>query len=283
MSTITPTIPRRTLAFLWHKYVNIARVSLIERLAYRGDFFLATALRFLPLITTILLWHAIYAGSGTSTLAGYTYNEMIAYLLLIHISRMFSSMPGLSTGIARDIRNGGLKKYLVQPLDLVGYLLAYRVAHKIAYIVTSALPYGLLFLLCRHYFPGWPDPVTFSAYVLALFLGFAIGFFCEVCLGMVGFWMLEVSSLLYIVNTINYFISGQMFPLDLLPDWLATPLRSLPFQYLAYFPAAVFLGKIQGVELWWGLAQASGWACLFLILARLLYHRGLRSYSAFGG
>ena len=65
---------------------------------------------------------------------------MIAYLLLVHISRMFSSMPGLATGMARDIRDGTIKKYLIQPLDMMGYLLSYRAAHKTAYIATTALP-----------------------------------------------------------------------------------------------------------------------------------------------
>ena len=67
---------------------------------------------------------------------------MIAYLLLTHVSRAFSSMPGLASGIARDIRDGSLKKYLIQPLDMLGYLLAYRAAHKTAYIATVALPYA---------------------------------------------------------------------------------------------------------------------------------------------
>ncbi len=49
---------------------------------------------------------------------------MIAYLLLTHISRMFSSMPGLAGGIARDIREGTLKRYLIQPMDMIGYLLS---------------------------------------------------------------------------------------------------------------------------------------------------------------
>ena len=85
---------------------------------------------------------------------------MIAYLLLTHISRMFSSMPGLAAGIARDIREGTLKRYLIQPVDLIGYLLSYRVAHKVAYIVTSALPYGMLFFVCRGFFDGLPGPMT---------------------------------------------------------------------------------------------------------------------------
>src|SRR5438445_13854553 len=84
------------------KYWNILRASLVERMAYRADFFLSTLLRFLPMLTTILLWQAVFAGAGGDvSLGGYGRDEMIAYLLLVHISRMFSSMPGLANGIAR--------------------------------------------------------------------------------------------------------------------------------------------------------------------------------------
>src|SRR5947209_5201394 len=115
----------------------------MERLAYRGDFLLAGVLRFLPLVTSILLWRAAYDGAppDKKTFQGFTFDEMVAYLLLVHVSRMFSSMPGLAYGVARDIREGTLKKYLVQPLDLIGYLLSYRAAHKSAYIATSVIPY----------------------------------------------------------------------------------------------------------------------------------------------
>src|SRR6202008_4845361 len=65
---------RRTV----RKYFNIFRVSLIERMAYRGDFLLGTFLRFLPLITTILLWQAIY-GRSDRELFGFNFRQMIAY------------------------------------------------------------------------------------------------------------------------------------------------------------------------------------------------------------
>ncbi len=269
------------------KYLNIFRVSLIERMAYRGDFLLGTCLRFFPLITTILLWHAVYQGAekeGKERLAGgFTLHQMIAYLLLIHVSRMFSSMPGLSAGIASDVREGHIKKYLLQPLDLIGYLLAYRAAHKAAYIATSALPYAGLFWLCSGYFDGLPDPLIFLGYVASLLLAFVIGFFFEAAMGMVGFWFLEVSSLLWVVNTLNFFVSGQMFPLELLGHSWDVLLRSLPFQYLAYFPAVVFLGRVTGPDLLRGLLIESAWAVAMILLSRWLYARGLRRYSAFGG
>jgi ABC-2 type transport system permease protein len=268
------------------KYSRIVRIALIERMAYRADFFLSTFLRFLPMLTTILLWHAIYAGAGKvedGAMAGYRFREMIAYLLLVHISRMFSSMPGLANGIARDVRDGSLKKYLLQPIDMIAYLVSYRLAHKLAYIATSALPYGVLFFLCRGFFDGFPDPVTMLAYIASLLLAFLVGFFFEATIGMISFWLLEVTSFLYVINTLNFFVSGHMFPLDLLPPFWAGLLKMLPFQYMAYFPAAVFLGKIRGPDLAYGLLAELLWALAFIVLARFLYRVGVRRYSAYGG
>ncbi|AMV39861.1 ABC transporter permease [Planctomyces sp. SH-PL62] len=265
------------------KYARIFRVSLIERMTYRGDFFLATILRFLPIVTTILLWKAIYEGSGQDELGGFRYREMIAYLLLTNISRMFSSMPGLAAGVAREVREGTLKRYLIQPLDLTGFLLASRVAHKAAYITMSFLPYAGLFYLCRGYFDGFPDAATLAAYAVSLILSFLVGFYFEASVGMVGFWFLEVTSLLYIVMTLNFFISGHMLPLDLLPQPWSGILKVLPFQYMAYFPAVVFQGKIRGTELILHLGLELFWAVAFFVLARTLYRAGLRRYSAYGG
>ena len=47
--------PEPPAAAKLRKYLRIYRVSLTERLVYRGDFFLSTILRFLPMVTTILL------------------------------------------------------------------------------------------------------------------------------------------------------------------------------------------------------------------------------------
>ncbi|MGP0067356.1 MAG: ABC transporter permease [Isosphaeraceae bacterium] len=282
--------PRRTVLL---KYLAIFRVSLSERMTYRGDFLLGTILRFLPMVTTILLWKAIYkgadetAGPSKAVLGGssitFTYHEMIAYLLLTQISRLFSSMPGLAGGIAKEIREGTLKRYLIQPMDMIGYLLTYRIAHKAAYIVTSFIPYVLLFSICHEYFEGFPDAPTLLAFAVSLILGFLVGFFFEACVGMVGFWFLEVTSLLYIVMTLNFFISGHMLPLDLLPEPWAGLLKAMPFQYMAYFPAVVFLGKVKGTTLLLHLFFEILWAVFFMLLARGLYRLGLRRYSAFGG
>jgi ABC-2 type transport system permease protein len=45
----------------------------------------------------------------------------------------------------------------------------------------------------------------------------------------------------------------------------------------------VFLGKVKGADLAWQLLGELAWAIAFMLLARGLYRKGLRRYSAFGG
>ena len=92
---------------------------------------------------------------------------------------------------------------------------------------------------------------------------------------MVGFWFLEVSSLLFVYMLFTFFFSGHMFPIDMLPGLPGTTIvQAIPLQYLAYFPAAVFLGKIQGAELAWGLGLQLVWVVFFHRACRLTFSPG---------
>lgn len=269
---------------------TILRICIEERLVYRGDFALGTLMRFLPIVTQIFFWGAIFAAAGKSKLAGYSQNEFIAYFLLTMITRAFSSMPGLASGVAREVREGTIKKYLIQPIDLVGFLLLSRIAHKLVYYVVALLPFALVFYLCRGYFSGWPDATTMAAYFASLLMAFLLGFFLECAIGMISFWFLEVSSLLFVYMLFNFILSGHMFPLEVL-EQIPQPwgpmihgfVDLLPLKYLAYFPSAVFLKKVEGPKLVEGLLMQFAWLLFFIIVCRVAYARGVKRYSGFGG
>jgi len=268
---------------------TILRIALEERLVYRGDFALGTLMRFLPIVTQIFLWYAIFDGARTSSqtvedvrLVGYRYQEMVAYYLLAMVARAFSSMPGLASGIALQIRNGEIKKFLIQPVDMLGFLLLNRVAHKLAYYSVAIAPFALVFFLCRSYFGGWPDAWTLVAFLSSLIMAFLLGFYLEASIGLIGFWFLEVTSLLFVYMLFSFFLSGHMFPLDMLGN-LQYLVDFLPLKYLAYFPAAIFLGKVSGAELVRGLWLEVAWLVFFIFFARFMFNRGVKRYSGFGG
>ncbi|MGE3316110.1 MAG: ABC transporter permease [Planctomycetaceae bacterium] len=264
----------------------ILKTCLEERLVYRGDFAFSTLIRFLPIVTQIFLWGAIYGvntDAPRGTLNGYSYSNMVAYYLLAMVGRAFSSMPGLSEGIARDVRDGTIKKYLTQPIDMLGYLFWHRIAHKLVYYFVATGPFVLVFYLCREYFDGLPDTYTLFGWIASLLLSFLVGFLIESLLGLLAFWFLEVSSLVFIFMMLNYFLSGHMIPLDWLPSPFSDWVQYLPFKYLAYFPSAVMLGRYDHAALSRELWIEVGWVIALFTANRIAFARGVRRYGAFGG
>jgi len=270
----------------WRVHWVILRTALEERLVYRGDFMFATLVRFLPIVTQIFLWNAIYnvAVRGADVrLNGYTYAEMVAYYLLTMVGRAFSSMPGLSRDLALEIREGTLKRYLTQPIDMLTFFFWSRVAHKLVYYLIAIVPFTIVFVLCRNYFEHVPTALEWVSLIIALGLSFLLGFLMESLIGLSGFWLLEVGSVSFIFMMLSYFLSGHMLPIDWLPQPLAGWVGSLPFQYLAYFPSAILLGKFTSAELQWHLFLAATWTLLFWGINRVVFARGLRRYGAYGG
>ncbi len=266
-----------------HKYLTVFQISLSERLVYRADFFISTFLRFIPIVTTILLWRAIYDGAGREQVGGLDYNQMVSYYLCIMIVRAFGSMPKLASGISSDIRDGELRKYLIQPVDYLTYLLTLRTAHKLVYFLMAAVPYALVFWMCRRYLPGWPSPAQFSVAVVSLVLAFLIGFLINALIGLMGFWFLEVASFLHIFMTAQYFLSGHMFPLSMLPEGVQRAVTWMPFAYETYYPTLVLLQRYSLEESLLVVLRQAIWVVLLAAAVRLLWNRGLRRYAAFGG
>ncbi len=267
----------------------ILKTALEARLVYRFDFLFATLVRFLPIVTQIFLWGAIFGSQGNKELLGYSYSNMVAYYLLTMVSRAFSSMPGLASGIANEVRDGTVNKYLTQPVDMIGFLFWHRVAHKLAYYAMAALPFAIVFWLCRNYLPGWPESHVTMAWLASLVMGFLIGFLLETLIGLIAFWFLEVSSLVFIYMMINYFLSGHMIPLEWISKasifgiQIGSFVEYLPFRYLAYTPSAIMLGKIPSDQLSRVLLIELAWVVGLLIAVRFAFNRGVKRYSAFGG
>lgn len=260
----------------------ILRTAIEERLTYRADFAFSTLVRFLPIVTQIFLWSAIFQNASGRSIQGYKFSEMVSYYLLVMLTRAFSSMPGLSTGIAGSIADGSVRKYLIQPVDMLDHLFWHRIAHKLVYYAVATGPFALVFWLCREHLPAWQGWPIMLAFCSSLLMSFAIGFLIEALIGLVAFWFLEVSSLIFIYMMLSYFLSGHMIPLELLSKWIPF-VDYLPFRYLAYTPTAILLGKIPAEHLPAELLIQAGWIAGLFGLNRYAFNRGVLRYSAFGG
>ena len=102
-------------------------------------------------------------------------------------------------------------------------------------------------------------------------------------IGMLSFWFLEIGSFMYIFMILQYFLSGHMFPLSLLPDGIREVVQVLPFAYETYYPTMLILQALPRDEMLQVLLVELIWITVLAAAARLAWRRGLKRYAAFGG
>ena len=111
----------------------------------------------------------------------------------------------------------------------------------------------------------------------------AIQFFIAYSLAMLAFWILEISTIVFILYSFDYFLSGHLFPLDIMPAWLRGFIKWSPFTYELFFPVQIYLERVQVTQLATCLTIQAGWVVITRLLARWLWSRGVRQYQAVGG
>jgi ABC-2 type transport system permease protein len=138
-------------------------------------------------------------------------------------------------------------------------------------------------LSLHQYFVLPKDWASFGLFLFATLLTALLQFFMSYTMAMLAFWVLEVSTFIFIVFAFEYIASGHLFPLDILPHGLQQVLQYTPFPYQLYFPVSLYLGKVSGPDLARGFAIQAGWVLIMYCMARLMWNRGIRKYSAVGG
>jgi ABC-2 type transport system permease protein len=124
---------------------------------------------------------------------------------------------------------------------------------------------------------------AFGWFLVSTALTALLQFFTSYTMAMLAFWVLEVSTFIFILFAFEYIASGHLFPLDILPPTLERVLYFTPFPYQLYFPIGIYMGRTTGAELARGLAVQLLWVIGAYLLARFAWKRGIKKYSAVGG
>ena len=266
------------------KYWHVVKIGIQDMLVYRVNFLFRALFGFIPLLATIYLWRTIYAGKVTdASIAGYTLAGMISYYLLVTIVDAFTAVNEDDWKIAADIKDGNISQFLLKPIDYLTYRFCLFVTGRAIYIVVAFVPIGLFIFFMREYFVFPADAKTWGCFIVSVVLTALLQFFLSYTMALLAFWVLEVSTFIFILFAFEYIAGGHLFPLNILPPAISTVLNFTPFPYMLYFPVSVYLGKSQGDALWQGLAIQTGWVVLFYLLARFVWSRGIKKYSAVGG
>jgi ABC-2 type transport system permease protein len=171
----------------------------------------------------------------------------------------------------------------LKPVDYLTYRLCLFFSGRLAFMAMAIIPLAIFIFCFRSNVVGPASTEAAVAFVISLFMTALLQFFMSYAMAMLAFWLLEISTLIFILFAFEYLASGHMFPLDMLPPVIQHLLAFTPFPYQMYFPVGVYLGRVAGAELLQGMVIQLGWVVAMYLLARFMWRRGIRKYAAVGG
>lgn len=266
------------------KYWHVFNIGIQNTLVYRVNFLFRATFGLVPLMATLYLWRAIYASNPDNpNVAGYTLAAMTSYYLVTTVVDALTAVTEDDWQIAADIRDGRISQFLLKPMDYLTYRLCLFGAGRVVYATAALLPVGLFVALQHPYLIGPPDAGHFAAFALSTLLTALLQFLLSYTMALLAFWLLEISTFVFILFAFEYVAGGHLFPLDILPAGVLAVLQFTPFPYQLYFPVSIYLGRVSGAGLLQGLVVQTAWVLIAYGLARWVWARGIKHYSAAGG
>ncbi len=265
------------------KYGYAISLGIQSTLVYRVNFVVRALFGLVPLLALILLWRAIHEGQANPDIGGYSQSEVITYYLIVNVVVALTAVTEDDWQIAADIRDGKISQFLLKPIDYLRYRLCLFAAGRIVYTAAAVIPTAVFLWSQRENLVAPASGLHFGVFAASVVLTGLLQFFVSFTMALLAFWVLEVATFIFILFAFEYVAGGHLFPLDMLPSWLQAVLHLTPFPYMLYFPVSVYLGRVQGALLWQGLLVQGCWVAATYLLARAVWSRGLRRYSAVGG
>jgi len=282
VSVGTASFNSKSAASSFLKYWKLFEIGLQNTFVYRWNFLLRTIFGIVPLIGMIFIWRAVFESSG-KPIAGYEYSSMIFYFMVTVFLDNLITPTEDEWQIAAEIREGRISAYLIKPMNYLLYRITAYLSYRLLYIAVVLIPILGLAVFFREYIRLPTHFSTWPVLALSTLMAAGIQFFIAYGIAMLSFWILEISTIVFILYSFEYFLSGHVFPLDIMPPWLQGFLHWSPFTYELFFPAQIAMERVRGAALWEGLAIQAGWLIFVTVLARVVWTQGLRRYQAFGG
>ena len=259
------------------KYFAIFKTNLLNSLAYPAELVTRGGMILIFMWVFYQLWRVTFSASGSSSMNGLTLRDTIWYLLLAETLEL--GRPRLSRTISDQVKDGSIAYILNKPYHFLLYQLSNGLGESIIrmamlFIIGGALVWGMAGPP-----PGLQNwPLAFLALAGAWLLHFCAG----ALIGLAAFVAEEVAPFEWIYQKFVFILGGMLIPIDFYPGWLQTVTKALPFPYMMYGPARLFVEPNPQIFIQIMTGQFV-WLAVLGGLLIFVFSRGMRQLAINGG
>jgi ABC-2 type transport system permease protein len=263
----------------WRRNLAFFRLAVLTNLEYRFNFLTDAILQ--PVVTALIeltLWIAIFATAKSNEIGGFTKDYYLAYVLWTAFVARITSNWMYEHRMTEEIETGTINSLIVRPTSFFEYYLSQFLGYK--FITTG---FSLLVPLIASYWLDFPleisrVPIALLLIVYYLIFVHTLSFFVAT----IAFHLNRVHSLTMAKNLALWLFTGELLPLDLLPDGIRQALIALPFANAVYIPVSYITGRISADLFYQGFLTTTGGLIVMGTISALMWRWGISRYSGTG-
>lgn len=230
--------------------------------------------------TAIVMPVVLGAAAKGGMIQGYDAHGFVQYYLTSLLITSFVTCHYMWE-FASEIKEGVFTNYLLRPISYLQFMAARNLAWRM--VRTGIfLPFFLIVIFgFQGQFSASDLHVSPLAF-LAVILGHVVSFTFVMAMSTLALYLQEASSVFELYYIPMLFLSGQMFPMALFPDWVRKIAHITPFYYTTGFPTELLIGRIEQGQAWQGLAMQGAWIVLSYTAYQVSMRNGLKRYTGVG-
>lgn len=263
------------------KYGKCFGTGLKAGLEYRVNTLFTVAGAISPVVIQTALWIALYGQDQSGTLFGFTFAQMISYTVIAQlVSRLVRT--GFEYEVDNDIKSGSLDRFLVKPIGYFGFRLFSFLGDKLvqSLVMGTLIAGAIAFLVLVLGFAI--SPLAIALFLAGLFAAFVLNFLLFWCVGLAGFWLIEIGFLFEAIRIVIIALSGGIFPLAVFGPETERILSLFPFRFTIQFPVELLCGRIPQESIAPSFALAAFWILALTAVSQIVWRRGIRRFAAVG-
>ncbi len=254
-------------------------LAVLANLEYRLNFFLDVVMS--PILGSgieIILWLAIFNITGAPTFAGFAKSSYLSYSLWAAFFSRVTINWMYEFRMISEIESGSINGLIVRPLSFFEYYFSQFLGYKFVTTFFSFLvPVVISYIFGMEYRPER----IFLAVVLSFYYLVLI-YLMSFIVATSAFYLTRVGSITVAKNFTLMIFSGELFPLDIIPEPYKSTILKLPFVNGTFIPTAYLIGRVDYPQVVDGFKSITLSIIVMSLIAAFNWRRGLNAYVGTG-
>lgn len=253
-----------------------------KNLSYKANVIIFVIGDSIMLAVTYFLWNAIFKSSPNKVLNGFSFNEMVAYVLISFLTDLLIKTD-TSYSVSSEVKDGSIAINLIRPINYKKRML-FQALGDVFFNFVLIFSIGFIGVSIYCYLNGIELSIfSLIGYFLSLIMGILLNFYYSYSFGLLAFKLTNMWGITQIMGAIMQLLSGMLIPIIFFPIWTQGIFKFLPFSSMIYTPTMIYLGKITGRELINALILQFIWIVILALFSKVIWNKLIKHLVILGG